>query len=255
MNLATNLERSAFYFPDRPALSENFPEITYAQLNDRANRIATALIKLGVNAGDPVGLFAPNSSDWITVYFGILKMGAVAVTTSSVLTRDEMHLLLNHSRPKFLFTYDEKLDDLAGLREFDWLEKVVCPNGDIDIDHLIEMGDVSFKAVDRDRSDTAVILYTGGTTGIPKGVMLTHENVNTAIQNVRFHERSLETDRALLFLPLNHVFGQMHIMNATILSAGCLEMIPAFDPEQVLDLMSNGRVTRFLPYPLYMSGF
>ncbi len=249
MNLATNLERSAYYFPDRPALSENFSEITYAQLDDRASRIATALIRLGVKPGDPVGLLAPNSSDWVTFYFGALKTGAVAVTLSSVLTRDEMRLLLNHARPKVLFADDEKLDDLAGLRESDWLKKVICTNGDIGIKHLLKIGDASFKAVDRDRSDTAVILYTGGTTGTPKGVMLTHENINTAIQNVRFNERSLETDRALLFLPLNHVFGQMHIMNATLLSAGCLEMIPAFDPEQVLDLMSKGRVTRFYAVP------
>ena len=124
MNLATNLERSAFYFPNRPALSEGPSEISYAQLNDRANRIAIALIKLGVSPGDPVGLFAPNSPDWITVYFGILKMGAVAVTLSSVLMQEEMELLINHAGPKVLFTHDEKLDDLTGLREADRLEKV-----------------------------------------------------------------------------------------------------------------------------------
>jgi len=122
MTLAANLERSAFFFPDRPVLSENISEITYAQLNDQANRIATALIRLRVKPGDTVGLFAPNASDWITVYFGALKVGAVAVTLSSQLTRDEMHLLLNHSKPKVLFTCDEKLDDLAGLQESDWLE-------------------------------------------------------------------------------------------------------------------------------------
>jgi long-chain acyl-CoA synthetase len=79
--------------------------------------------------------------------------------------------------------------------------------------------------------------------------MLTHENINTAIQNVIFHERSSEEDRALLFLPLNHIFGQMHIMHATILSAGCLEMIPTFDIERVFDLMESGRVTKLFAVP------
>jgi len=73
MNLATNLERSAFYFPDRPALSEDLSETSYAQLNERANQAATALIRMGVKPGDHVGLCAPNSGDWLAFYFGVLN--------------------------------------------------------------------------------------------------------------------------------------------------------------------------------------
>ena len=249
MNIAKNLERSAFYFPDRPALGEDLSETSYAQLNDRANRVATALIRMGIKPGDHIGLCAPNSGDWIAFYFGVLKAGAVAVTLSSMLKHDELSLLINHCRPKVLFTFDKKLDDLAGFRGAGWLDTVISPQGDKDFEQLLNMGSSSFRAMERDRSDTAAILYTGGTTGTPKGVMLAHENVNTAIQNVIFHERSSEKDRALLFLPLNHIFGQMHIMNATILSAGCLEMIPAFDMERVLDLMAGGRVTKLFAVP------
>jgi long-chain acyl-CoA synthetase len=111
------------------------------------------------------------------------------------------------------------------------------------------MGTAAFRAVDRDRSDTAVILYTGGTTGTPKGVELTHENISQSIQNVIFYERSNENDTALLFLPFNHVFGQMHIMNATILSAGCIELIPSFDMQAVLNILKKGRVTKLFAVP------
>jgi len=249
MNIAKNLERSAFYFPDRPVLDEDLSETSYAQLNDRANRVATALISMGIKPGDRIGLCALNSGDWIAFYFGVLKAGAVAVTLSGMLKHDELSLLINHCRPKILYTFDEKLDDLAGIRGAEWLDKVISPQGDMNFEQLSNMGSHSFTAIDRDRSDTAAILYTGGTTGTPKGVMLAHENINTAIQNVIFHERSSEKDRALLFLPLNHIFGQMHIMNATILSAGCLEMIPAFDMERVLDLMARGRVTKLFAVP------
>jgi len=249
MNIATNLERSAFYFPGRPVVSEESSETHYAQFNERANRVATALIKMGVKPGDHIGLCAPNSGEWLAFYFGVLKAGAVAVTLSSLLTHDELSLLVNHSRPKILYTFDEKLDDLAGPRGEEWLDKVISRQGDMNFEQLSNMGSTSFTAIDRHRSDTAAILYTGGTTGTPKGVMLTHENINTAIQSVIFHERSGEEDRALLFLPLNHVFGQMHIMNATILSAGCLEMIPAFDMERVLDLMARGCVTKLFAVP------
>jgi len=249
MNIAKNLEQSAFYFPDRPVVSEVSSETSYAQLNERANRVATALIRIGIKPGDHIGLCAPNSSDWIAFYFGVLKAGAVAVTLSSMLKRDELSLLINHCRPKILYTFDEKLDELAAFRGAEWLDKVISPHGDLDFEQLSNLGSGSFQAIDRDRSDTAAILYTGGTTGTPKGVMLTHENINTAIQSVVFHERSNEEDRGLLFLPLNHVFGQMHIMNATILSAGCLEMIPVFDMERVLYLMENGRVTKLFAVP------
>jgi long-chain acyl-CoA synthetase len=249
MNIAKNLERSAFYFPDRPTISEGSSETSYAQLNEKANRVATALINLGITPGDHIGICAPNSGDWIAFYYGVLKAGAVAVTLSSILKQDELSLLINHCRPKILYTFDEKLDEIATFRKGGKLDKVISPQGDMDFEQLSNMGSGSFRAIDRDRSDTAAILYTGGTTGTPKGVMLTHENINTAIQSVVFHERSGEKDRALLFLPLNHIFGQMHIMNATILSAGCLEMIPTFDMERVLDLMTNGRVTKLFAVP------
>jgi long-chain acyl-CoA synthetase len=249
MNLARNLERSAFFFPDRPAVCEGFTEMSYAELNGKANRVATALLRMDVKPGDHVGLCAPNSGDWLAFYFGVLKAGAVPVTLSSLLKKDELQLLVGHARPKVLFAFEEKLDDLKPLRGSAGVEMLISPGGDLDLRRLLEMGKSSFRALDRDRTDTAVILYTGGTTGIPKGVMLSHENVNAAIHTVVFNERSTPNDRALCFLPFNHVFGQMHIMNATILSAGCLELIPSFEMERVLDLMAGGRVTKLFSVP------
>jgi long-chain acyl-CoA synthetase len=249
MNLARNLERSAFFFPDRPAVSEGQRLTTYRDLNLKADRAATALIRMGVKPGEHIGLCTPNSGEWLAFYFGVLKAGAVPVTLSSLLTKDELRLLINHARPRILFTLEEKLDDLAGVRGSGGVETVVSPGGDLDFQRLLEMGNSPFKALDRDRSDTAVILYTGGTTGTPKGVMLSHENINAAIHTVVFNERSKPEDRALCFLPFNHVFGQNHIMNATILSAGCLEMIPTFDLERVVELMASGRVTKFFAVP------
>ena len=249
MNVATNLEASAFYFPDHPAISENGVETTYAQLNDKAGQVATGIIALGIKPGDFVGLCAPNSGDWLTFYFGVLKAGAVAVTLSALLKRDELELLINHAKPRFLFTSPERLSDLAGLRGTQGLEKVICAGGDLDLAQLMSRGTGSFKALDRDRTDTAAILYTGGTTGVPKGVMLTHENINVSAHNVAYSERSNENDRALCFLPFNHVFGQMHITNATILSGGCLEVLPGFDLDRVLELLRAGRVTKLFSVP------
>ncbi|MGD9113901.1 MAG: AMP-binding protein [Desulfobacterales bacterium] len=255
MNIAKNLEQSAFYFPNRPAISENVGEISYAYLNEQSNRIATALLKLGVAPGDHISLCAPNSANWVAFYFGVLKTGAVAVTLSSLLKRQELEMLTGHCRPKLIFTFAGLLEDASSIRDKVGIEKIICDKGDLSFEQLLKLGKATFKAIDRDRSDTAVILYTGGTTGIPKGVELTHENIAQSIQNVIFNERSNEKDMALLFLPFNHVFGQMHIMNATILSAGCLKMIPTFDMEVVLDILKKGRVTKFYAVPTIYARF
>ena len=249
MNLAQNLELSAFLFPDRPAIRERGIEMTYAQLNDRANRVATGLIKMGVKPGDHVGLCALNSADWIVFYFGVLKAGAVAVTLSGMLTGDELVNLVSHANPRFIFAAETKLPELEKLQSDGGLEKMICPGGDLDLPHLIKMGSGSFKAIDRDRTDTAAVLYTGGTTGIPKGVMLTHEGMNFSSHSIAYYERSTESDVALCFLPFNHVFGQIHIMNGTILSSGCLELLPSFDMDRVLELLKAGRMTKFFAVP------
>jgi long-chain acyl-CoA synthetase len=177
----------------------------------------------------------------------------VAVTLSGSLTANELSILVNHSKPRLVFTTDAKLPEMEQLKDSSGLEKIICPGGDLDLDRLMKMGSGSFNALDRNRVDTAAILYTGGTTGIPKGVMLTHEGIHYSAHSVAHFERSTESDVALCFLPFNHVFGQMHIMNATILSSGCLELLPSFEMDGVLEAMQSGRLTKFFAVPtVYM---
>jgi long-chain acyl-CoA synthetase len=249
MNLAQNLERSAFFFPNRPAIRQGGLELTYAQLNDQANRIATGLISLGIKPGEHVGLCSLNSADWVAFYFGALKAGAVAVTLSGLLTGDELALLVNHAKPRVMFTTENKLPDMERLKSQGGLEKVICPGGDMDLAHLAGLGSGSFEGIDRNRADIGAILFTGGTTGIPKGAMLTHEGMNLSSWSIAYYERSTENDVGLCFLPFNHVFGQMHIMNGTIFSAGCLELMPAFDMDRALELVDAGRITKFFAVP------
>jgi long-chain acyl-CoA synthetase len=249
MNLARNLETSASFFPDRPAIRESGIVISYGNLNDQANRIATGLIKMGIKPGQHVGLCAPNSAEWIAFYFGVLKAGAVAVTLSSVLSRAELALFIEHARPRLLYTTEARLHDLKLLQDAGFLGQTICPGGDLDVPRLVGMGSGTFKAIDRGRKNTAAILYTGGTTGTPKGVMQTHEGISFSSSMIAYFERSVETDVALCFMPFNHVFGQIHIMNSTIFSAGCLELLPSFDLGRILELTESGRVTKFYAVP------
>ncbi|MDA8305780.1 MAG: AMP-binding protein [Deltaproteobacteria bacterium] len=249
MNLAQHLEMSAYFFPDRPAVSSADGEMTYGMLEAKASRIATALISMGIKPGDHIGLWAPNSADWIAFYFGVLKAGAVAVTLSWALSARELALLLGHSRPKIIFTDSSKLEAVQSARESAGVEKIICKDGDLDLSGLLAAGSEKFRAIDRERLDTAAVLYTGGTTGMPKGVMLTHQGIAFSSWSIAYCERSTEKDRALCFLPFNHVFGQIHIMNATILAGGCLELLPTFDLDRVLHLMETGRITKFFAVP------
>ena len=189
---------------------------------------------------------ATNSPDWIVFYFGVLKAGGVAVTLSNLLTAEELALLVNHARPRYAFT--DRTTDFQAFKS-SGLQKIVGPDGDLELERMIGTAPGKQRAVATLRTDVAAVLYTGGTTGTPKGVMLTHENINLSAHNVAFSERSTEADRAVCFLPLNHVFGQMHIMNATILSAGCLEILPSFNLDHIIEILSRNKATKLFSVP------
>lgn len=247
MNVSTNLSRAAFFFPHRPAVSFDGSEVTYSELDARTGRLASALVARGLRPGDHVVLCTPNSLDWIVSYFAVLKAGGVAVTLSSLLSPDELTLLVNHGKPRFAFT--DRVGEFESFKTTGPLGTIIGRGGDLDMSELIGQHGEAARAVDRSRTDVAAVLYTGGTTGVPKGVMLTHENINVSAHNVAFSERSVETDRALCFLPLNHVFGQMHIMHATILSAGCIDLLPSLNLDRVLDILGQKRVTKLFCVP------
>ncbi len=249
MNIARHLERSAVFFPDRPAICAEGREITYRELDDLAGRAARALRTLEVRPGDRIGLCAPNSPEWLAFYFGVLKTGAAAVTISAQLPPEELARLVRPLGLRFIFSTEDRRSALTGLKAAGFLEGLLGPAGDPDWSGQLARHTGPFPAVERNRSDTAAVLFTGGTTGFPKGVLLSHENITVSSHNVAYSERSTEQDRALCFLPFNHVFGQMHIMNATIFSGGCLELLPSFDLDRVLEILATGRITKFYAVP------
>ncbi len=249
MNIASNLERTAFQFADRYAVIDGDKKIFYRQFNQEANRIASALQGRGVRPGDHVALCAPNSYEWLAFYFGVLKAGAVAVTFSYLLMKSELIKILTDCKPRVLFTVSDKLGDFSGLIKGINLELIVCEHGDLSFSDIAAEGQPEFEIVDRDPQDIAAILYTGGTTGIPKGAMLSHENLRTSAGNVAHYERSSEKDRALCFLPLNHVFAQVHITHSLVYCGGSLVMQPAFDLNKALEAIERFQVTNFYAVP------
>ncbi len=246
MNIANNLETAAFHFPDQLALIDENRQLTYGQLNTEANQIACLLRGLLVSPNDHVAICAPNSCSWIAFYFGILKTGAIAVTLPYSMTRNELTPVLEDCKPKILFTDAAKLSDV-GKKSF--LLHTITDPGDTRYSTLLSKDGDFLDSIEREPDDTAAILYTGGTTGIPKGVMLTHWNIMASSFNVARNERSIQTDRALCFLPLNHVFAQVHIMHSTLLSGGGLIIQASFNMTAFLDAITKLTVTKLYSVP------
>ncbi len=246
MNIADNLEQAALHFPHHPALIDENRQLTYSELNTEADLIASALVDIGVKPGDHVAICVPNSCAWIAFYFGVLKTGAVAVTLPYSMTKNELLPVLDDCRPGIIFTDNARLSDIG---EKSHISCIIADAGDRPYSKLVADGRSKFSTVSREPGDTAAILYTGGTTGMPKGVMLTHWNIMSSAFNVARNERSNENDRALCFLPLNHVFAQIHIMNSTILSAGGLVIQAAFNLELFLKAITELNVTKLYSVP------
>jgi long-chain acyl-CoA synthetase len=249
MNIADNLETSAEFFPDHPALMAGGRVVSYSEFSRDTSRVAAGLVSRGLLPGDPVALCAPNSIDWLTFYFGALKAGAVAVTFSHLLTAAETTGILRDCKPRFIFTSESKRDDLNPYCRNARETQVVSRQGDVAMSDLLKHEAGAFVSIDRSRDDTAAILYTGGTTGTPKGAMLSHANIQASAFNVAHYERSTQSDRALCFLPLNHVFAQIHIVHSTVLSGGGLVIQPSFDLDDFMHAIASCRVTKLYAVP------
>jgi long-chain acyl-CoA synthetase len=251
MNVAQHVERAAAWFPDHPALLFEGRALTYRELNDRAGRLARALIAQGLRRGDRVALYLPNIPEFAVCYLGALKAGAVAVSINAIFKADEVAFIVNDAGVRVLFT----TGDLLGQVRPDGcpsLEHVVVVEGDSQghpaLADWLAAG-APARALDLDRDEPAVLLYTSGTTGVPKGATLSHGNVVFNDYACAHHMGVRQTDRLLCFLPLFHVFGQNAIMNAAFAACATLVLHRRFVPDQVLDSIQRERATMFFAVP------
>jgi long-chain acyl-CoA synthetase len=250
LSLASVLEESALRRRDKVAVKEGPPAhrcATYGELWSSALRRAGALREAGVQPGDRVALLGLNTIDFVTAYYGILARGAVVVPVAPMLVADEIAFLLEDSGAKVALVADD-------------LEPVVAAGAD---QAGIEV--LTFSAAlaaeqeahreAREPLDPAVLFYTSGTTGRPKGAVLTHFNlVMNAFTNA-FTANHIASDEVMFgCLPLFHTFGQTVALNGTFLVGGTLILQPRFEPEQALALMNAHGVTAFLGVPtMYMA--
>jgi len=246
-NLASILADSVARDPDRVALKLDDLEVSYRLLDEGSARVAGMLRERGVGPGDRVGVMLPNVPYFAVVYYGILRLGAIVVPMNVLLKGREVAFYCRDPESKVLFAWHGFADAAQqGAGEAGTEVVMVAPG---EFEQLVAAVEPVRELVERDPSDTAVILYTSGTTGTPKGAELTHDNLRRNADCSRGLFDTGPDDVVLGALPLFHSFGQTCALNATIAAGGLLTLIPRFDPGKALEIMQRDRVTIFEGVP------
>ena len=271
LNLASLVEQHAIKLPDRPAVVYGDIRLTYRQLNDCANQIANGLKSLGIGHGDKVALSCPNLPYFSMVYYGILKTGAAVVPLNILFKPREIAYHLTDSDAKAVFCFEGTkelpLGEMVkqGFDEVESCEHLIVmtanPFAAASIDDVTTLGELmkdkptTFQTHPTAPDDTAVILYTSGTTGQPKGAELTHLNMTINAMSSRevflpFMDSGLDrTAVSLITLPLFHATGQTAQMNAAFYDGATIVLLPRFDAASVLETIQKENVCFWVGVP------
>lgn len=249
--------------PNKVAINFEGAEITYRELDEAANRVANGLIGLGVQPGDRVAVQLDNRPEFVEIFFGIMRSGAVIVPANVMYKADEMHHIVSDSGAKVLFIsgrLSSKMEEIG--------PKLPALGTVIEVGEQALKNSTSFQSltagissqrpqVDVKLEDYAIIQYTSGTTGKPKGAVVSHGNVTAALDmGSRLQQVKLfEDDVTLLVLPLFHSFALDLCLGRSILFALKMILVNRFDPDLVFSLFEKHKVTTFWGAPPMYFGF
>ncbi|WP_371795105.1 long-chain fatty acid--CoA ligase [Streptomyces sp. NBC_01718] len=248
MNLCDLLSRSADRHSARTAVSIDEQHLTYAQLENLSGRAAALLAAWGVAPGDRVAVMLPNMLEFPVLYYGVLRAGAIVVPMNPLLKSREVAHYLKDSGARLIFAFGPSADEATAGAAGTNARVVRITAGSLDT--LLAEHEESAPSIAGDQDDTAVILYTSGTTGVPKGAELTHANL---VRNADLTARSLfaltPDDSVMGCLPLFHAFGQTCAMNAAVGAGARLVLLSRFEPAAALETIARERMTIFEGVP------
>ncbi|MFI6808995.1 long-chain fatty acid--CoA ligase [Streptomyces luteogriseus] len=247
-NLAQFLVETAARQPERPALRLGTDTTTYAELDERSARAAALLRAAGVQPGDRVALMLPNVPEFVVLYYGALRAGAIVVPMNPLLKERETAYHLTDSGAVLLLEWHRTPGEGAqGAAATGVRTMAVEP---VAFAALLAGHEPLTEVARTADDDVAVLLYTSGTTGKPKGAALTHGGLrhNTDVNAVHV-QRMTPEDVVVGCLPLFHIFGQICTMSVAIRSGASLTLVPRFDPQTVLDTIARDRATVFEGVP------
>ncbi len=263
-----NLRESAEKFPERPAIIYRDVVYTYRELNELAERFASALSETGSGKGDRIAIYLPNIPQFVVAYYGGMMSGGTIVACNAMYREKEIEYQLKDSGARVIVTLDELYPVVENVKENTDLEEIIVTTRDEAgsgskiglIDSLTPRvegakgmseiiahskrfrNDVEINPVE----DLAVLQYTGGTTGVPKGAMLTHYNlVVDMVQEMTWWNAEEGEESAIIFLPVSHIYGMNWCMNAHIYVGGTIILQERFNPEDVLSAVNRYRPTFF----------
>jgi long-chain acyl-CoA synthetase len=259
LTIASILAESAVRHADRTAVVLGDLRLTYAQLWSHALQYAAVLREKGVGPGDKVAMLLPNTPHFPLTYFGTLALGAVAVPVHALLKAEEIQYVLEDSGAKALVCAAPLLGEGAKGAELAGIPVLAVMDGG---DATLERIDTAAQSatpvealVPREADDTAVILYTSGTTGTPKGAEVTHLNLTmNVLASATYSFDITKEDVVLGCLPLFHTFGQTCCMNTAFFVGASVVMLPRFDGASALELLVNESCTIFMGVPTMYVG-
>jgi long-chain acyl-CoA synthetase len=240
-NLATNLLETTRRHADRVAVRLDGVQLTYADLDQASARLAGWLRDQGIRPGDRVGIMLPNVPEFAVVYYGILRAGGVVVPMNVLFKEREVSYTLADAGARILFAWTGFAAEAEAGAAASGARCIALSPGSL-ADLTLETPP-SEGAAHREPSDTAVILYTSGTTGRPKGAELTHANLRRNVQVAQGVMLLTPESVVLGILPLFHSFGQTCGLNASVATGATLTLLPRFEPGKALEVIARDRVT------------
>jgi long-chain acyl-CoA synthetase len=268
------LRLAAADVPDRPATAFLGAQLTWAEIRDRSDRLATAMARWGVAKGDRVGIMLPNCPQYVFAAFAILRIGAIVVNINPLYTPREIAVVAHDSGMRLLIVLDLLAPAALAVRNQTAIETIVvtslaeysaaaaqCPAVEgtqrlSDVLASVSQPEVPPVSIDPE-NDVAVLQYTGGTTGVPKGAMLTHYNIfANVIQTTVLHQPDQRRgeERSLLVIPYFHIYGFTVGLMSVAWQGGLQILIPKYDVEALLTAIRDFRPTYFPAVPtIYVS--
>jgi long-chain acyl-CoA synthetase len=263
-------------FPDKPAVHFYGTDITFWQIRDHMRRLTNALGKLGVKKGDRIGIHLPNCPQFLISYLATLSLGGVVTNMNPLYTADELKHIMRITEMETLITFDMVLGPVrsaaaeAGLKRIvvtrvtDYIKGLgVSTSKDLDLDRgrgwyhfselIDETADTKLPRVQIAPEDPAMIQFTGGTTGVPKGALLTHANIVAAVLqcaqwgNATITDIPVERRIVLSVIPYFHVYGNIVAMNWAFFRCATQILVPRFEIDEVLGIIANFEKITFFP--------
>ncbi|WP_254537839.1 long-chain-fatty-acid--CoA ligase [Halomarina litorea] len=247
VNLVSDVAETAAEFPDRTAIGFRGEQVSYEQFWSEAGRFAAALDERGVGAGDRVGIYLPNLPQFVTAFHGTLRAGGIVVPMNPQYKAREISHLLSDSGAAVVVTLADLVPVVNEVVEETDVEHVVSVGGEAEGATSFDafLADDELDVVDRDPDDVACQPYTSGTTGQPKGVLLTHENLgsNARSTGALMPGGFRADDRMLGVLPLFHIYGMTVTMLGTLFNGAAYYPLPSWDAQEAVSLVEEADIT------------